>query len=913
MGEVTDPALLKLLNGSDAPPPAPVTFPGVIPGRPKAPTPATPLQIAGDQRDEVRTGIAVRGEERDVSKTAFDQADKLRDDFSKRKPVENYQTIMRQYGAALGAADNLVGDQLLINSYATALNPTSTVMPAEYQAAENINNVATRVQERLKKEFGWDGAGRISDEARQWMIKELHSLTVNANKAYNQERQFYSDLATRYGRAPEEIIGPHAGSPYFETIRQSRLKQRLADGGELDGVDDDEVATAAPAGGSDPDGGGTRYNSDLTPEGLDIYPVDENGNKINDAAEAMVKGYDPDGAAGVGTLLAKGLLWSGSDEVAGLGGGLEALINNKPVIDGYRNHRDAERLRQNRASDAFGWGGTAIELGSGILTGGPLLRGGSMAANASLAGGATGWLSGEGTQGSALNAGVGALGGYAVGKAWDAVSPLASSAMDAISTYVPRRTAPAINREVIEAGARRDVPVRGPDARADMRLKRSELRTSPRVGQQIRESEADDLASIEAALTRDVGGGTGANRARVGDVAQEGATRARQTLRTRAQRHYTRAEKLSEGVVVEPREAIAAIDANIAELTANGPAQNKGLISYLQEVRSDLARDGGLSVAALRSQRTGLRGNLKERNLDATDAERRMGDVLDAAASDISRGLTSKPGALNEFRQGDQLWRERAQFTKQIAEKMLGPKDNPLSPDTTAARLEGWAAKDFGRFRRLWTELDEAERGEIKGHLADSLGRNAKGDFSLDYFLRHTGSGKGSLLSDKAARMVFGDEGMAAIRDLRVLSRAKLDAGAATNRSETGTVAQRLFTGLRHMLLTGLGFGAGDLSGAVAAPVAGEIITRMGEKRAAQLMLNPDFTKWLRNTPNTSSPAAINAHFGRLRSIGARAPAMNDNIATFETAVREAFGASPGRVAASTEQEDDARRVPPQQ
>lgn len=621
--------------------------------------------------------------------------------------------------------------------------------------------------------------------------------------------------------------------------------------------------------------------------------------------------FDP-GTDGLGNLAAQGFTLGLSDELNGIGEAIAAFANDGRPLSAYTRGRDEERARLDAAREASPVLGKVAEYGSGMMVGGPVFKGASSVLNAAKSGAAmgaaTGFGYGDGAGGSAVNALAGAGMGGAAGAGMAAAAPYVGNAL---AKVLPNRKPPtAINREVINAGTRREVPVRGPDANPDMRLRRSELRTSPRVGQQIRDAEVDDIKAMEGAVTRDLGGGSGPNRSRVGEVAQEGVGKVRDTMRNKASTHYTRAHKLAGNTRIEARDAVAAIDQNIAELTAAGPEANDKLITYLGKVRRDLSREGGLSVEALRNQRTNLRGQLKAENLDATDAERRMGMVLDGAAQDINRGLSGKPHALSEFRKGDQLWRERSQFTKQIGQKLLGRnKDNPASAESAAATIEGWAAKDANRFRRLWAELDPAERAEWQGHMADSLGRNAKGEFSLEYFLKHTGNGKGAIVSDKAARMVFGDEGMAAIKDLRILAQAKVDAGSATNRSETGTVANRLFTGLRHMLLTGLGFGVGDFSGAVAAPVAGAIITRMGEARATRLMLNPNFTKWLRQTPNTANPKAIDAHFARLSKIPSIA--ANDNAALMK-AVRETFSASPGRVSATTEQKDDRRVKPPQ-
>lgn len=179
-------------------------------------------------REQVRTDIAVSGEGRADRKEGFDFSRNLRNDFDAAAPVKAYQTIIRQYGNGISAAPSAAGDQALINSYSQMLNPTSTVMLGEYQAAEQNDTVLNKVRERLKREFGWDGAGRISDIARAQLLDEMQGITVNANRSYNQERDRYRAIAARNGVPAEDVIGPHIGEPFFDSIEQARLGLRKA-------------------------------------------------------------------------------------------------------------------------------------------------------------------------------------------------------------------------------------------------------------------------------------------------------------------------------------------------------------------------------------------------------------------------------------------------------------------------------------------------------------------------------------------------------------------------------------------------------------------------------------------------------------------------------------------------------------
>lgn len=231
----------KYVTGGTAPAPQ-----VPAPQAPRAPAPppfipgvVSPTKQAADNRDEVRTGLAVKGdvrdesrEDRETQKQGFNQTKDLRDEFSKSPPVLKYRTIIGQYSNASTAGENTAGDQLLINSYAQMLNPTSTVMLGEYDATAEVDATAERIKNRLKKEFGWDGAGRVSPQGRRWLLGEMQGIAVNTNNEYKQHRRYYEQLAQRNGADPFEVIGPHIGGAHFDTIKAQREKSRAGEAGD---------------------------------------------------------------------------------------------------------------------------------------------------------------------------------------------------------------------------------------------------------------------------------------------------------------------------------------------------------------------------------------------------------------------------------------------------------------------------------------------------------------------------------------------------------------------------------------------------------------------------------------------------------------------------------------------------------
>jgi hypothetical protein len=276
-----------------------------------------------------------------------------------------------------------------------------------------------------------------------------------------------------------------------------------------------------------------------------------------------------------------------------------------------------------------------------------------------------------------------------------------------------------------------------------------------------------------------------------------------------------------------------------------------------------------------------------------------VGLVLDAAAEDINRALSRNPEALQAFREADQLWRQQAQFKKQILDKIVGPNpENPFSPEQTSRAVQNFVGKDFKRARMLWAQLGGDERAEVAALVASNLGRNNRGEFSLPMFLTQTGAGRGRKIDEKTTRLIFGEEGVEAIKDLRILAQAKTNAASATNTSNTGNVVQRGARGLRTAMLGMMGFSEAGVTGGIVAPMAVNFFSNLGDQRAARLLTNPNVTKWLRQTPESSDPRVINRHFDRLRSIASRTPGMMADVTALERAIVGAANDNSTRIAA---------------
>ena len=456
---------------------------------------------------------------------------------------------------------------------------------------------------------------------------------------------------------------------------------------------------------------------------------------------------------------------------------------------------------------------------------------------------------------------------------------------------------PAPDMGVVQAGERQGVPIRQPDARPEMRGDFANLQTSQYAGPAINQARQSDNALIEQKVQKVGGQGNASDPYALGQRVQDAGKRYIASTRAQADRLYKSVEKLSAGKTVTAKNADATLDANIQELKAAGENSNSAAIKYLEGVRSDI--DRGLSVQSVQNLRTNMRGQLSERGLTGTDTDRRLGQVIDAMNTDLADQLPAEASAA--LKAADSFYRQRQEFVNGTLKQFMGDRGNPLPAETAAQRLVSIAQGkgNFERFGKMWQQLDDSERADVSATIAASLGRKANGDFSPATLIKSLDPRQG--INPRTAQLVFGDDGAKALADLRVIAQAKTDTANALNASKTGVSVGRAASGMRSAMFALFGFSQGGAVGAIAAPMAEGFIAKIGQERAARLMLNSDFTKWLRAMPQATNPKAINAYFGKLKAAGAKSQVVANDIDGFTAAVMESFGQSPGRAAAQEE------------
>lgn len=603
------------------------------------------------------------------------------------------------------------------------------------------------------------------------------------------------------------------------------------------------------------------------------------------------QGYDPS----VAQPFERGITAGLSDEIYGLGRAGSALMQGQNVPEAYIQNRDLMRRANEQAYESNPVGSFIAELGGGAaIPGGSAKSLKDLARVGAIQGGVSGFGYGDGAAGSiggaAIGAPLGAAAGVGVGRAGRKLSDLMGRPNAAAQEVID-------NRAVIEAGQRQNIPIRQPDARPTVRGDFAGVEASQTGNPIVARTLQADEAAVQGRVAEVGGKGQALDDYDLGQRVQSGGEKYLARTRGQANALYSRAEQAAGNAQGEATGAIQKLDEHIADLKATGERTNSGVIKYLEDLKADLS--GGASIAKLRNIRKNMRGQINERNLTSTDAERRVGDALGALSQDVERILPDN--ARGAFKNADTFYRQRMEFKDQVVRRFIGPKNDPIAPETAAARFKSFMkSKDYGRFSRMMDELESADRADIAATVAEHLGKGRNGSFSLAALASNTDPKN---FSPKALEKVFGKDGAAALEDLRVIAAAKRDTAGSLNSSRTGIVTQRM--GLKDAMMGIMGGSVAGIPGAIGGMAIRNVSEKIGNRRLANALLSSDFSKWLKNAPN--NPAAAKPYIAQLSKVAARNAGAAADIKAIQSALTEAFAQSPGRAAAEGKQENNGR------
>jgi len=872
---VTDPDLLRLLNGDDAPAPRA----GPVYGAPAKPE--TPREPKTTFRTLTPAEVAARGLPPGSYQISSEgKVDKVGGDTGAATATEGERNNKAYYDRAARALE--VYDKKGLGPRSFAGQATAAIPGGE------------SVLRWLPDAVGDSPDRQITEQAKKDFVTMILRSDSGANAPEAEVMRAIGTYFPSAGETDPSVIENYSKAR-IEALNGLKEKSGRLSTDIPDYAPDAASADKVPADAAYVKDGGA-YDKEGNYLGLavnmDDGPLDGGNTPPPSGLDPNI--YNPEGAQGVFDLAKQGITLGLSDEAAGAGGYLGALLTGDDPSKAYTRERDASRENIRRARVAhpvvgtlaeFLGGGAGVKVAQGTMTLGNMVRQGAGT------GALGGFGYGEGDNSLASAAGGAAVGG-ALGGAFGGVSKFIEGRM-ARGALAPDQ----IN--VIEAGQRQNIPIRQPDVRPDLRGKYAAMESTEYGGKIINQGRAVDVAAISDRAA-EVAGGSAFSRAdttAMGQNVQKIAQRGQDGVKDSASKMYRRVEQSAPDFKAPPTNTTRAIDETIADLRAKSPSGYNDVIGALEGMKSDLA-ETGLSVASLQAQRETIGGRIGDNVQDRSRADAIFTKVLKVAGQEMQDALRAEnPQAAAILKRADAKWGQYKDLQKEVTGLFLG-KRGDATAETAARSLNAATRNNYSALRRFMALATPDEKADFAATFVQNWGANQRGEFSPDTFAK---SMEG--VSDRTLSTVLGTKGKEALRDLQAISNAKTD--AMSRQAPSGKAMERAANGLKTTLMMLFGFTAGGGAGAAAGFAARPFLAALGEKRAARMLMNPNFTKLLRNAPNTTDPATINRYFSRVAGvIGA-----NDNEA-FTSALTSAFSKSPGRAAA--DEEANGRREPPQ-
>ncbi len=172
------------------------------------------------QFDPVLKGVQLQNAQNQQPNEQFNQKDKLRSDYNAIPGVKAYRVAVQQLAQALGTGEGAQSDLALTYAFAKAMDPESVVRDAEQGMVINSQPWFQATVENVKKQFGMDGAGNFTPEARKALRAQIINSVKSRVAGYNQLREQFSDIAKRSNFDPYEIVGKHDAAPFLDQFKE---------------------------------------------------------------------------------------------------------------------------------------------------------------------------------------------------------------------------------------------------------------------------------------------------------------------------------------------------------------------------------------------------------------------------------------------------------------------------------------------------------------------------------------------------------------------------------------------------------------------------------------------------------------------------------------------------------------------
>lgn len=176
------------------------------------------------RREEARANAGVdisqRGEARQVDNDRASRLTRLADAYNGDQSVKAYRVAISQLGQALGTGEGAQADLALTYAFAKAMDPESVVRESEQAMVTASQPWFQSMVERTKKQFGMDGAGNYTPEARQALRIQISNAVAQRVKVYDARRNYFEKQAQALGVDPTIVIGEHDAKPFVPMLQE---------------------------------------------------------------------------------------------------------------------------------------------------------------------------------------------------------------------------------------------------------------------------------------------------------------------------------------------------------------------------------------------------------------------------------------------------------------------------------------------------------------------------------------------------------------------------------------------------------------------------------------------------------------------------------------------------------------------
>ena len=155
-----------------------------------------------------------------IAKTAFSNADKLRDEFNKGSGA--FIKARDAYGPVLASAKDPspAGDLAMIFNYMKVLDPGSVVRESEFATAAASGAFGERIKASVNRVLSGQ---RLSDDMRTDFVNRAGMLYQEQESLHEQLREQYGGLSERFEVSPENVLIDYRGQ--FEMPDQGETQE----------------------------------------------------------------------------------------------------------------------------------------------------------------------------------------------------------------------------------------------------------------------------------------------------------------------------------------------------------------------------------------------------------------------------------------------------------------------------------------------------------------------------------------------------------------------------------------------------------------------------------------------------------------------------------------------------------------